>query len=237
MMPLDVLQQFHSEDGGDQEMETILLKAGAVRSMPSQFASRNDELEDFFKYKKGRDKPSDVRTALLTVAGLMLAATYQAALSPPSGLWQENKFNEILPIPGTPSLASPPSSSRNEHKAGTSILASRKEVLFIVFVFGNSIGFYTAIYTIIFLTSGFPLRLELRVSMLAIATTYVSAMYGIIPGPKTTLAFVIFSSLLAISLAFILKLLRKMYYMNPITRYCVDLIKIPLTAKVHSNSQ
>ncbi|KAI4356194.1 hypothetical protein L6164_000236 [Bauhinia variegata] len=99
MMPLDVLQQFHSEDGGDQEMEKILLKAGAVRSTPSQFASRNDELEDFFKYKNGRDKPSDVRTALLTVEGLMLAATYQAALSPPSGLWQENKFNEILPIP------------------------------------------------------------------------------------------------------------------------------------------
>ncbi|KAI4356195.1 hypothetical protein L6164_000237 [Bauhinia variegata] len=73
--------------------------------------------------------------------------------------------------------------------------------------------------------------------MLAIATTYVSAMYGIIPGPKTTLAFVIFSSLLAISPAFILKLLRKMYYRNPIAQYCVDLIKIPLTAKVHSNSQ
>ncbi|KAI4356196.1 hypothetical protein L6164_000238 [Bauhinia variegata] len=224
LMPRDILLQFQSE-AGDLEIETTLLNVGAMRSKdmsssvePSRLSSRTEELEDFFKYKSGRDKPSDVRTALLTVAALILAATYQAALSPPSGLWQDDGFTSTPPKNvGKSTLASPPSSLLQEniidaHKAGTSILASRKPILFILFVFGNSIGFYTASYTLFVLTPGFPLQLELQVSMFALGTTYVSAMYGIIPGRKTTFAFVLFSMLLPISLPFILKRLRKMHY-------------------------
>ncbi|KAI4356201.1 hypothetical protein L6164_000242 [Bauhinia variegata] len=222
---LDVLLQFQSE-AGDLEIEATLLKAGAIRSRgvsssvePSRFASRTEELEDFFRYKKGRDKPSDVRTALLTVAALILTATYQAALSPPSGLWQDDGSG-VTPQQnaGTSSiLASPPSSPGQEnnsdanHLAGKSILASRNTASFGWFVFGNSIGFYTASSTIVFLTRGFPLQLELQVSMFAIVTTYMSAMYGIIPGSKYTLAFIVFSVLL-IFLPNIYKHMRDRYY-------------------------
>ncbi|KAI4356189.1 hypothetical protein L6164_000231 [Bauhinia variegata] len=63
----------------------------SIKDEPSQFSSRTEELEDCFECKKDRDKPSDVRTPLLTVAALVLAATYQAALSPPSGLGNDNE--------------------------------------------------------------------------------------------------------------------------------------------------
>ncbi|KAI4356197.1 hypothetical protein L6164_000239 [Bauhinia variegata] len=226
-MPLDVLLLFRSE-AGDLEIEMTLLKAGATRSggtstsvehEPSRFASRTEELENFFKYKRGRDKPSTARTALLTVAALILTATYQAALTPPSNLWQDNE-PAVTPqqnvgksiLASTPSSPGQENNSDENHKAGTSILAKRKPALFVWFVFGNSLGFYTAIYTIGFLTTGFPLQLELQFSMFALVVTYASAMYGIIPGRKTTHAFTVLSILFPIIIPFILMLLRRMLY-------------------------
>ncbi|KAI4356193.1 hypothetical protein L6164_000235 [Bauhinia variegata] len=137
-MPLDVLLLFQSE-AGDLEIEMTLLKAGATRSSgmsisiehePFRFASRTEELEDFFKYKRGRDKPSTVRTVLLTIAALILTATYEAAITPPSNLWQDNgsavtpQQNVRKPISAsTPSSPGQENNSGETHKAGTSILA------------------------------------------------------------------------------------------------------------------
>nr|XP_023922315.1 ankyrin repeat-containing protein BDA1-like [Quercus suber] len=44
--------------------------------------------------REGARISSDDRNALLVVAALLLTVTYQAALSPPGGLWQEDKISE-----------------------------------------------------------------------------------------------------------------------------------------------
>ncbi|XP_042966313.1 uncharacterized protein LOC122299897 [Carya illinoinensis] len=43
----------------------------------------------YFRYMPERDSPSDVRNALLVVMALIAAATFQAALNPPGGVWQQ----------------------------------------------------------------------------------------------------------------------------------------------------
>ncbi|KAJ7950752.1 Ankyrin repeat-containing protein [Quillaja saponaria] len=194
MTALDVLLLFHSE-AGDLEIESILQQAGGKRandmhsSVTSQsqenhqhgqvpesnipmeqsevptthYRSRIDQLADYFTYKKGRDRASDVRTALLTIAVLIATATYQSGFSPPGGVWQDDKND-------TP-----------KQVAGKSVMDTKNSASFFLFMFGNTIGFYTSLYMIYFLTNGFPLQLELRCSMLAMIITYVSSMGTIAP--------------------------------------------------------
>ncbi|KAF5444879.1 hypothetical protein F2P56_033971 [Juglans regia] len=50
-----------------------------------------DDWVSYFQYKPERDSASDVRSALLVVMALIAAATFQAGLNPPGGVWQDNK--------------------------------------------------------------------------------------------------------------------------------------------------
>ncbi|KAI9082042.1 hypothetical protein K1719_035967 [Acacia pycnantha] len=102
-------------------------------------------MEKYFRYDEERDKPSQVRNALLTVAVLMATATSQAGLSPPGGVWQDTNLN-----------ANP------KQVAGVSIMGTNNFVTFACFMFGNTLGFHFSLYMIEFLTRGFPLRLELN---------------------------------------------------------------------------
>ncbi|KAK6920405.1 PGG domain [Dillenia turbinata] len=45
---------------------------------------------NYFKYGKERDSPSYVRSTLLVIAMLMAAATFQAGLNQPGGIWQDD---------------------------------------------------------------------------------------------------------------------------------------------------
>ncbi|XP_054797554.1 uncharacterized protein LOC129302675 [Prosopis cineraria] len=192
--------------------------------------SRMKEMEEFFRYNSERDKPSDVRTALLTVAVLIATATYQSGLSPPGGVWQETK-PEATPsdkseatAPGgvwqatppggvwqaTPPVATPPGGEENKEVAGVSIMGTKSIPSFAVFMVGNSVGFFMSLYTIEFLTRGFPLRIELTVCLLALTVTYCTSMHAVMP-PSVSLIVTIFYGLsigLPISLPFIVRHLR-----------------------------
>ncbi|KAJ0113255.1 hypothetical protein Patl1_00083 [Pistacia atlantica] len=50
---------------------------------------------NYFKFKIGRDQPSDARDALLLVAALIATVTYQAAMDPPSGIFLEKNPNNF----------------------------------------------------------------------------------------------------------------------------------------------
>ncbi|TKY50954.1 ankyrin repeat-containing protein [Spatholobus suberectus] len=78
------------------------------------------EFGELFGYKPNRDSPSDERDNLLTVAALMTTATYQAVLSPPGGVWQDDT---------------------NGHSAGKSIMGTKDETAFWAFIVGNSVNF------------------------------------------------------------------------------------------------
>ncbi|XP_054814083.1 uncharacterized protein LOC129314598 [Prosopis cineraria] len=130
------------------------------------------EVQEDFRYQKSRDSVGDVRTALLTVAVLMATATYQAVLSPPGGLWQDDRTTY------------PP------HVAGVSILGTKSRPSFIMFIFGNTIRFYFSMCTIELLTHGFPLKIELNFAIFALGLSYPVSVYTITPSNYQTPGFI-----------------------------------------------
>ncbi|XVF49454.1 hypothetical protein PTKIN_Ptkin04bG0013900 [Pterospermum kingtungense] len=189
---LDVLQMFPSE-AGDREIADILQRAGAVRArdvmisaIPSheshneglndpgtrtRHQRQTDTLVEYFKFKKGRDSPSEARSALLVIAVLVATATFQVGLSPPGGTWQDNSSPDQSNGTGL----------HGSHSAGTSMMANGSGIIFALFMVFNSIGFSTSLHMISILTSKFPLQFELHVCIVAMFFTYNTAMNSIAP--------------------------------------------------------
>ncbi|XP_023640429.1 ankyrin repeat-containing protein BDA1 [Capsella rubella] len=107
LTPLDMLLHFGGEPE-DAEIYQILHEAGAVRSRDidtrkETTTTENNETTqseeslmthkqwlDYFKYKKNKVSANEVRNVLLVIAILIATTTYQAVLSPPGGVWQED---------------------------------------------------------------------------------------------------------------------------------------------------
>ncbi|KAL6127929.1 hypothetical protein ACLB2K_071290 [Fragaria x ananassa] len=221
---LDLLLIFPSE-AGDREIYDTLCGAGALRAqdivhsaIPSfdsgnqtllncpvasgtpQLQRPNDFIE-YFKFHKGRDSPSDARTALLVVAVLVTTATFQVGLSPPTGIWQDTELNRN----GT--------SSEPAHYAGSSILGSYNAATFLVFVAFNSIGFSVSLYMINILTSNFPMQLELQICIAAMYCTYNTAMISIAQD-NTRVFIIVFTSVLPTVVSFAAKSVNRQLFMR-----------------------
>ncbi|XP_034887689.1 uncharacterized protein [Populus alba] len=186
---LDMVLIFPSE-AGDREIVEILRSAGATRARdiihstipnnetstdnpptPERCLSNRNNLVEYFKFKKGRDSPSEARSTLLVIAVLVATATFQVGVNPPGGLWQDTNIPDHTNS----------TSSSNAHFAGQSILATTEPVGFMLFVFFNSVGFSMSLYMIYVLTSEFPLQFELRICLLAMYCTYGTALPCIVP--------------------------------------------------------
>ncbi|KAF5455807.1 hypothetical protein F2P56_025344 [Juglans regia] len=89
-----------------------------------------DDWVSYFQYKPERDSASDVRSALLVVMALIAAATFQAGLNPPGGVWQDNKNDHGV-----------------NQEAGTAILGSYSHNCKVFFFF-NTLAFSSSIYVI-----------------------------------------------------------------------------------------
>ncbi|KAB2629794.1 ankyrin repeat-containing protein [Pyrus ussuriensis x Pyrus communis] len=209
---LTALDLVFPNETGDWEMEAILRGAGVLRagdivhsgvqfsnshshnhnhtsSETHQLQQEQQEQQmtnrwEFFQFKKGRDSPSDARTALLVIASLVATATFQVGLNPPNGIWQNSSG---VNNNGTRSSNEP------VHEAGKSIMGSYSEVSFVIFVVLNSIGFYFSLYTMIVLTANFPLQLELQICIIAVYTTYSTAVINIAPSYNTKLFINVFT--------------------------------------------
>ncbi|XP_021905695.1 ankyrin repeat-containing protein BDA1-like [Carica papaya] len=202
---LDLLMIFPSE-AGDREIEEILRGAGALRAKdiavsanpsiessdsaantpaaPRRSQSRLKDTLEYFKFKKGRDSPSEARSTLLVIAILVATATFQAGLSPPGGVWQDHN------LPGRNSSTS----IDKEHFAGWSIMGTASGITFVLFVLFNSIGFSVSLFMINILTRDFPLQFELQICMVAMYFTYSTAMSVIAP-ESLKLFIIIFTSI------------------------------------------
>ena len=186
---LDMVLIFPSE-AGDREIVEILRSAGATRARdiihstipnnqtstdnpptPERCLSNRNNLVEYFKFKKGRDSPSEARSTLLVIAVLVATATFQVGVNPPGGLWQDTNIPDHTNS----------TSISNAHFAGQSILATTEPVGFMLFVFFNSVGFSMSLYMIYVLTSEFPLQFELRICLLAMYCTYGTALPCIVP--------------------------------------------------------
>ncbi|KAL5724050.1 hypothetical protein ACHQM5_007360 [Ranunculus cassubicifolius] len=204
----DLLLLFPSE-AGDREIEWILRGAGAKTaqdlcqldpqpSLSNSPASESSHspfglLVDYFKFKRGRDSPSDARTALLVIAVLITAATFQAGYSPPGGVWQDN---------GT---------GTTPHSAGKSILSTTNKVQYGLYVYFNSFGFYMSLFLIQVLTNSFPLRLELQMCMIAVVCAYNLAILGMGPEGSWNILYNVFSAVCPMLLPFIARWFRLLY--------------------------
>ncbi|KAM2664096.1 hypothetical protein EV1_010564 [Malus domestica] len=212
---LTALDLVFPNETGDWEMEAILRGAGALRAgdivhsgvqfsnshspnhnhtstethqlQQEQQEQQKTNRWEYFQFKKGRDSPSDARNALLVVASLVATATFQVGLNPPNGIWQDS--NDV-------NNSGTGSSNEPVHLAGRSIMGSYSEVSFVIFVVFNSIGFYFSLYTMIVLTANFPLQLELQICIIAVYTTYSTAVVNIAPSYNTGLFITVFTSVL-----------------------------------------
>ncbi|XP_015158647.1 uncharacterized protein [Solanum tuberosum] len=153
---------------------------------------RSKKLQDFFKYNK----------TLLVIAILIATATYQTVLSPPGGVWQDNYWPE-----GNNNTNNDVKMS-SRRIAGQAVMGTNNPISYGLFLAFNSIGFFVSLHTINFLTVGFPLQLELHVSLVALIATCDTAMSAITPNRGISLFFLIFSSVFPILLPYITKLVR-----------------------------
>ncbi|OMO52267.1 hypothetical protein COLO4_37309 [Corchorus olitorius] len=200
---LDVLQIFPSE-AGDREIMDILQRAGGIRAReiiipsceshdnqvinhpraPESSQRHTDNLLEYFKFMKGRDSPSEARSALLVIAVLVATATFQVGLSPPGGIWQDDY---------SPSKDNGTTSLHRANIAGQSIMGTKSGVSFALFLVFNSIGFSVSLFMINILTCNFPLQFELQVCMIAMFFTYSTAMTSIAPGSVKLFTIIITS--------------------------------------------
>ncbi|XVE74133.1 hypothetical protein DITRI_Ditri11bG0174400 [Diplodiscus trichospermus] len=113
----------------------------------------------YFQYNEGTDNKADARDALLVVATLIAAVTFQAGVNPPGGVWQETK---------------------DEHTAGTAVLASDSQAYY-VFLTLNTVAFSSAALVIMSLTHKIPFRFEVWVAAVSMIITYGSAIFAVTP--------------------------------------------------------
>ncbi|XP_023772777.1 ankyrin repeat-containing protein BDA1 [Lactuca sativa] len=212
LTPLDMLLMFQSE-AGDREIEDILIKSGGLKSenlqsptythiersnhTDTRHENPRSNLSDYFKYNNLKDSPNMVRNTLLVIVILITTATYQPALSPPGGAWQDDS------IPSTNHTI-----STKSHIAGKAIMGTKNPIAYSIFLFANSVGFYTSVHMIYVLTAAFPLQLELRISMFAISVTYATCMNEIAPTNYITFGFIGISIALPFAIPCIIMLLR-----------------------------
>ncbi|KAG8363458.1 hypothetical protein BUALT_Bualt19G0024600 [Buddleja alternifolia] len=230
--PLDVLVS----EGGDSEIEEMFtlsrairaqeidpfLQHGAITPQNSLDASQDPslieeqrrgrskcaskKLQNYFKYDKIKDSPTEVRNILLLITVLIATATYQAVLSPPGGVWQDN----FWPNTDNNNNTTKSSSSKQPpaHTAGLAVMGTHNPVAYGLFLLFNSIGFFMSLHMMNFLTLGLPLQFELRVSLFALTATYDTCMIAMAPNGWTSAFFIVLSVVMPLMMPALTKVVR-----------------------------
>ncbi|XP_057498313.1 ankyrin repeat-containing protein BDA1-like isoform X2 [Actinidia eriantha] len=101
-------------------------------------------LDNLLKHFKEQDHQLKRKhDSLIVVATLIAAMAFQAGLSPPGGLWQEDKVDPV---------------TQQEYEAGKSIIAYKRPVLYKAFWIPNTLSFVASLSIIFLLLSGLPTK-------------------------------------------------------------------------------
>ena len=103
---------------------------------------------------------------------LIATAIYHAVLNPPGGVWQDDSDTSS----GGNTGINTTTPRKKGHIAGEAIMGTHDSVPYALFLVFNSIGFFTSVHMIYFLTSGFPMKLELHILLFALTSTYDTCM-------------------------------------------------------------
>ncbi|KAG4115397.1 hypothetical protein ERO13_D12G101200v2 [Gossypium hirsutum] len=126
-----------------------------------------------FQYDEDVDKPGDVRNILLIVATLIASVTFQAGVTPPGGVWQDDK---------------------DGHRAGQAIYACKSPTAYFVFLLANTIACSTSVLVIISLTCRFPFQLEIIIATISMIVTYGSAIFAVTPNGLVKFRLIMFAA-------------------------------------------
>ncbi|KAL7125955.1 hypothetical protein ABFS83_14G151800 [Erythranthe nasuta] len=206
LTPLDVLLS----RGSDSEIEEILSLYGATRAQETnpfleiqietprgerntgRPKSESKKLQDYFKYDKTKESASKARNTLLVIAVLIATAAYQAVLSPPGGVWQDDF------TPGTDATKNSTTAAGKRHKAGQAVMGTQNQVSYGLFLLFNSIGFFMSLHMMDFLTQGLSMKFELRIALFALVATYDTCMVAITPSGYVSVFFIALSVVMPI---------------------------------------
>ncbi|KAK9279645.1 hypothetical protein L1049_013324 [Liquidambar formosana] len=138
------------------------------------------KLLDYYLSQKGANWLEEIHGTLMVVATVIATMSFQAALNPPGGVWQEdtNKGAKC----GNPKCI-----------AGTSILAYTYPQSLDLFYTYNTVSFVSSLTIILLLFSGFPLKNKICMWLLTMtmcttvtfmALTYLKSLDLVTPDPK-----------------------------------------------------
>lgn len=182
---MDIFQL--QRDSLDREVGNILRRAKAKRSSEIteppltlaerlrrelSFIEKRDKYLGIDQSQDSETTPRDVRSIVLVVATLIATATYQATLSPPGGIWQDD----------SPSKSNTTSNygqaQQKSHRAGEMIMDSSK---FSAFFTCNAMAFYPSVCTILVVVIGLPYSYILHYSSCFLLYAYFVSMAIISP--------------------------------------------------------
>lgn len=155
---LDVLRQ-SPRDLRDMEIDHLLQNAGAsivndlhlitndwIQEQARQI-KKSSTTKKPIKNQKSTDWLGRKRSALMVVASLIATVAFQAGLTPPGGVWQDDY-----------TVDENGGAVSNPHFVGQSVMAYQEPKIYGVFMIFNTIAFLSSLSIILLLVSGLPLN-------------------------------------------------------------------------------
>lgn len=178
---LDLLRQ-SPRDTRDMEIEHALLSSGALSAKDMDLITDEGKSHQRLSSLQSR-KPTDWlgrrKSALMVVASLIATVAFQAGLTPPGGVWEDDYY-----VDENGQAVSDP------HSAGHSVMAYQEPGVYGAFMILNTVAFLASLSIILLLVSGLPLNrrkwmwLQMVIMWVAISTqvaTYFVTLRHISP--------------------------------------------------------
>ncbi|KAL6286608.1 hypothetical protein ACE6H2_010998 [Prunus campanulata] len=182
---LPELDQILVEPGPGMEKKRTTAAAGQIQNKAVAIAWwLVNRLVHCLEYPRNWLK--ETRGMLMIVATMISTTTFQAAVDPPGGVWQDNKTNSSAG--GTTYCT-----HDNICSAGTSVAGSGSPGVFLRFVTFNTVSYIASLSVTLLLVGGFPLRnrvimwllsMAMCLTLTSMALTYIHALILVFPNTE-----------------------------------------------------